>query len=77
VGVLAVARSLDDVGAATLAAAADSGLELRLDGRTASLLLFRYVVDGVEYTIATVFAPASLRCHPGRPQGRREGEIPY
>jgi hypothetical protein len=52
VGMFAVDGSLDEVGAATLAAAADSGLELRLDGRTASLLLFRYAVDGVEYTIA-------------------------
>lgn len=52
VGMFAVDASLDEVGAASLAAAADSGLDLRLDGRTASLLLFRYLVDGVEYTIA-------------------------
>jgi hypothetical protein len=52
VGMFAVDGSLDEIGAATVAAAADSGLELRLDGRTASLLLFRYAVEGVEYTIA-------------------------
>ena len=52
VGMFAVDGNLDEVGAATLAAAADAGLELRLDGRTGSLLLFRYGVEGVEYTIA-------------------------
>lgn len=52
VGMFAVDGSLDEVGAATLAAAAGPGLELRLDARTESLILFRYQVNGVEYTVA-------------------------
>jgi len=43
---------LDEVGAATLASAAESGLELRLDGQTESLMLLRYSTGDVEYTIA-------------------------